>query len=141
MNQNLFRGVGAEIRLISDDSFLKIRETLTRIGVASKTEQKIFQSCHILHKMDKETDRSRYVILHFKELFILDGKNDTLSEEDKGRRNTITNLLEEWNLLEIVNPDQTVDPILPLSGVKIIPFRDKPKWELISKYTIGSKKV
>jgi len=91
--------------------------------------------------MDKETDRSRYVILHFKELFILDGKNDTLSEEDKGRRNTITNLLEEWNLLEIVNPDQTVDPILPLSGVKIIPFRDKPKWELISKYTIGSKKV
>ena len=129
--EDIFKGVGIEIQLVDKENFLKIKETLTRIGVASKKENKLFQSCHILHK------RGRYAILHFKELFILDGKNDILSEEDKARRNTIANLLEEWNLVRI---ESTIDgDFAPLNQIKIISHKEKDNWVLCSKYNIGKK--
>lgn len=140
IEDNLFRGQGVEIELPSPDNFLKIKETLMRIGIASRRDRTLFQSCHILHKRDKETDVSRYVILHFKELFILDGKQNNLEEEDIGRRNTIVNLLEEWSLLKIVDPKQTEHPITPLNKIKIIAFKEKDTWSLESKYTVGNKK-
>lgn len=140
MDQNLFRGQGVEIRLIVPDNFLKIKETLTRMGIASRRDSTLFQSCHILHKRDKNTDVSRYSIMHFKEMFILDGKENTLDEDDIARRNTIVNLLEEWNLLETVDPQQTEDLVAPLSKIKIISFKDKGSWSLESKYTVGIKK-
>ena len=105
-NEDIFRGVGIEVRLPTEDSFLKIKETLTRIGISSRKEKKLYQSCHILHK------KGRYSILHFKELFILDGKHNTFTEEDQARRNTIVNLLEEWELLEIVDKEKTKEPRL-----------------------------
>lgn len=134
MEKDLFRGVGVEITLPSSDNFLKIKETLTRIGIASKKERKLFQSCHILHKQGK------YSILHFKELFILDGKDNTFADEDKSRRNTIVNLLEEWGLLEIVDPAKTEDPVAPLSQIKILSHKEKDGWALEQKYNIGKKK-
>ena len=142
MNENLFRGQGVEIRLPDPESFLKIKETLTRIGISSKKEPVLFQSCHILHKRDRTTpdETSRYAIMHFKELFILDGKENNLEEDDIARRNTIVNLLEEWSLLEVVNPSQIEDPVAPLSKIKILPHKEKSKWELKSKYTVGVKK-
>lgn len=133
MGTDLFRGVGVQIRLPEPDSFLKIKETLMRIGISSKKENKLYQSCHILHK------RGNYAILHFKELFILDGKTDTFSDEDIARRNTIVNLLEEWNLLEIVDPDQTEQPVAPLSQIKILSFKERDNWELVAKYNVGKK--
>jgi hypothetical protein len=133
MEEDIFKGVGVEIRLPTQDSFLKIKETLTRIGISSRKEKKLYQSCHILHK------KGRYSILHFKELFILDGKKNTFTEEDKARRNTIVNLLEEWELIEIVNKNQTQDPIASLNQIKIIPFKDKENWDLAVKYNIGKK--
>jgi hypothetical protein len=139
MDQKLFRGQGVEIELLVPDNFLKIKETLTRIGIASRRDKTLFQSCHILHKRDKATDESRYAILHFKEMFILDSKQNNLDDEDIARRNTIVNLLEEWKLLKIVNPKQTEDPVAPLSKIKIIAFKDKDSWTLESKYTIGVK--
>lgn len=132
-DDDIFRGCGVEIRLPSDESFLTIKETLTRMGIASRKEKMLFQSCHILHK------RGRYAILHFKELFILDGKSNTFSEEDKGRRNTITNLLKQWGLVEIVDEEQTKEPVSPLSQVKILPFKEKSEWNLVIKYNIGAK--
>lgn len=132
-NEDIFRGVGVEIILPEPDNFLKIKETLTRIGIASKKEKKLYQSCHILHK------KGRYAILHFKELFILDGKDNNFSEEDAGRRNTIVNLLEEWELLEVVDASKTEDPIAPLNQIKIIPFKEKSSWEMVVKYNIGKK--
>ena len=114
MNEDIFKGVGVEIELPSDDSFLKIKETLTRIGISSRKEKRLYQSCHILHK------KGRYAILHFKELFILDGKQNTFTDEDKARRNTIVNLLEEWELLKIVDKEKTKDPVAPLNHIKII---------------------
>ena len=123
-----------EVTLPSQESFLKIKETLTRIGIASKKEQKLFQSCHILHKQGK------YYIVHFKELFMLDGKTNDFSEEDKGRRNTIIALLTEWNLLKPVVAEMIVDPITPLSQIKILPYKDKEDWELVAKYSIGKKR-
>lgn len=132
--EDLFRGVGVEISLLSADNFLKIKETLTRIGIASKQDKKLYQSCHILHK------QGRYSILHFKELFILDGKDNNFTEEDKARRNTIANLLEEWNLVDIVDSSLVEDPIAPLNQIKIISFKDKDNWELVSKYNIGKKR-
>lgn len=123
-----------EIRLKSDDDFLKIKETLTRIGISSKREKKLFQSCHILHKQGK------FYIVHFKELFMLDGKPTVFTEEDKGRRNTITSLLEEWNLLDIVKPEMVDEPRAPISQIKIIAHKEKDQWELCSKYTIGKIK-
>lgn len=123
-----------EIKLNDESDFLKIKETLQRIGVASRKENKLYQSCHILHK------QGRYYIVHFKELFALDGKSTDFSEEDKGRRNTIASLLEEWNLLTIVDPSKVVEPRAPMSQIKIIAFKDKGNWELVAKYNIGKNK-
>lgn len=123
-----------EIKLKDPDDFLKVRETLTRIGVASKKEQTLYQSCHILHK------RGKFYIVHFKELFKLDGKPTEFTEEDMARRNTIANLLEEWNLVEIVNSEKTEEPVAALSQIKVIPHKDKANWNLTAKYSIGKKK-
>lgn len=133
LNEDIFRGVGIEIELPTQDTFLKVKETLTRIGISARQEKKLFQSCHILHK------KGRYSILHFKELFILDGKINTFTEEDMARRNTIVNLLAEWSLVKIVNPKQTKDLTASLSQIKIISFKDKADWELAVKYNIGKK--
>jgi Bacteriophage translational regulator len=123
-----------EVNLIKADDFLKVRETLTRIGIASRKEPKLFQSCHILHK------QGHYYVVHFKELFALDGKPTNFSEEDVGRRNTIANLLAEWGLVTLVNPEKSSSPLTPINTIKIIPFKDKEKWELIPKYNIGRPK-
>lgn len=130
---DIFRGYGVEIRLKKPDDFLKVRETLTRIGVASKRDKVLYQSCHILHK------QGRYVILHFKELFGLDGKPTNLTEEDVSRRNTITNLLWEWDLIELIDPEKTKDPVSPMNQIKILPFKEKAEWSLVPKYLVGKK--
>lgn len=134
MTDDIFSGKGVEIHLGEEDDFLKIRETLTRIGVASRKDKTLYQSCHILHK------QGRYSIVHFKELFELDGKPSNFSDEDKGRRNTIAKLLEDWGLIKIADPDSAKDPISPLSQIKILPFKEKNDWELVAKYNIGRKK-
>jgi hypothetical protein len=123
-----------EVTLPSDDSFLKVKETLTRIGVASRKDKKLYQSCHILHKQGK------YYITHFKELFMLDGKVNNFDDEDKARRNAIINLLEEWNLVKVVNHEQIEDPVAPLSQIKVLPYKEKGEWDLVPKYSIGKKK-
>ena len=123
-----------EVRLVSEDDFLKIRETLTRIGVASRKDRKLYQSCHILHK------QGRYYIVHFKELFMLDGKPSNFSEEDTGRRNTIANLVAEWGLVQLIDPSKTREPVALLSQIKVLPYKEKDDWELVSKYNIGRKK-
>lgn len=133
MSEDIFRGNGVEVKFTTPDNFLKIKETLTRIGVASKKDKKLYQSCHILHK------QGRYAIMHFKELFIMDGKNDTFTEEDEGRRNTIANLLEEWGLLQVVKQFGPDDPMAPLSQIKVLSFGEKAGWELVTKYSIGKK--
>ena len=133
-NEDIFRGVGVEVQLKSQDDFLKVRETLTRIGIASKKERKLYQSCHILHK------RGRYVILSFKELFKLDGKESNFNESDLARRNTIAKLLHDWNLVQIIDLESIKEPTVPISQIKIIPFKDRENWELIAKYQVGSKK-
>jgi hypothetical protein len=122
-----------EVTLNEQDNFLKVRETLTRIGVSSRKEKVLYQSCHILHKQGK------YYIVHFKELFALDGKPSNISENDIQRRNAIANLLEEWGLVKILNKELMKDNIAPLHQVKIISFREKDDWELITKYNIGKK--
>lgn len=122
-----------EVKLKSDEDFLKVRETLTRIGVASKKEKKLFQSCHILHK------QGCYYIVHFKELFALDNKPSNFSEEDVGRRNTIANLMAEWGLVDLIDPNKSKEPIAAMSQIKIIPYKDKNEWELVTKYNIGRK--
>lgn len=126
-----------EIRLKTPSDFLKIKETLTRIGIASYKDRKLFQSCHILHK------QGRYYLVHFKELFLLDGKvqQTVFYEGDKARRNTIANLLSEWELLELIDPTRSVDPVAPVNLMTIIPFRNKGQWELVTKYEIGKKRV
>lgn len=124
-----------EVRLARDEDFLKIKETLTRIGIASRKEKKLYQSCHILHK------RGKYYIVHFKELFLLDGKQSDFSDDDRARRNAITYLLEEWGLLELVSKVEVPDQHVKISGIKVIAFKDKDDWFLESKYTIGKKKV
>lgn len=121
-----------EIVLNEPDDFLKIRETLTRIGVASRKDNKLYQSCHILHK------QGRYFIVHFKELFLLDGKKSNLEENDVARRNTIATLMSDWGLVTIQGP-QALQPLAPLRQIKIIPFKDKGNWELCPKYNIGNK--
>lgn len=128
-----------EISLKASDDFLKVKETLTRIGIASRKDNKLFQSCHILHKKDKDLGVSRYFLVHFKELFKLDGKPDTFSIEDEARRNTIANLLEEWDLVSIVSP-KPLQPVCPINKIKIVSFREKGSWELVSKYNIGKPK-
>ena len=122
-----------EVTFEERDDFLKIRETLSRIGIASRREQELFQSCHILHK------RGKYYIVHFKELFQLDGKPTTIEESDIGRRNTICNLLQQWNLLKVVDSSRIEGPTVPLSQVKIIPYKEKTEWKLTTKYSIGSQ--
>jgi len=121
-----------EVTLSEPDDFLKVRETLTRIGVASRKDKKLFQSCHILHK------QGRYFIVHFKELFLLDGKKANLEENDVARRNTITTLMSDWGLVEIQNNEEA-KPLAPLRQIKIIPFKEKDQWELCPKYNIGNK--
>ena len=123
-----------EVRLIDQSNFLKIKETLTRIGVAYNKERKLWQSCHILQK------RGKYYIVHFKELFILDGKLSNFDESDLARRNSIANLLQEWGLVEIIDPDQTSDPIAEMTGIKVLPYSKKEEWTLIPKYMIGNKR-
>ena len=120
-----------EVGLKEPDDFLKIRETLSRIGVASRKEKKLYQSCHILHK------QGRYYIVHFKELFALDGKQTNLSDNDIARRNTIANLLNDWGLVEIMS---NAEPNAPLSQIKIISFKEKSEWVLETKYNIGKKR-
>ena len=123
-----------EVILNEPDDFLKVRETLTRIGVASRKEKKLYQSCHILHK------QGRYYITHFKELFALDGKHANLTVNDVQRRNRIIRLLSDWGLIGIVNPDSATD-ITPLNQIKVLSYKDKGDWILEQKYNIGSKKV
>ena len=120
-----------EVTLNEPDDFLKIRETLTRIGVASRKDNKLYQSCHILHK------QGRYFIVHFKELFLLDGKKSNLEENDVARRNTIATLMSDWGLLTIEKTNK-LDPIAPLRQIKIISFKDKDQWDLCPKYNIGN---
>lgn len=122
-----------EITLNNQDDFLKVRETLTRIGVASRKDEILYQSCHILHK------QGRYFIVHFKELFALDGKFADISENDLQRRNTIAQLLEDWGLVNILAPDLFID-VAPLSQIKVLSFSEKDKWNLVTKYNIGKKK-
>ena len=121
-----------EVSLNEPDDFLKVRETLTRIGVASRKEKKLFQSCHILHK------QGRYFIVHFKELFLLDGNKSNLEEGDVARRNTIATLMSDWGLVTIQD-ESKAQPLSPLRQIKIIPFKDKQEWELCPKYNIGRK--
>jgi len=134
MSMDLFKGYGVPIELKTDDDFLKVKETLSRIGVASRKEKILWQSCHILHK------QGFYHILHFKELFLLDGRNSDLSENDIARRNTITMLLEQWELLEIKDKDLVESNVVDLSQIKILTHREKGEWTLEQKYSIGSKK-
>ena len=122
-----------EVTLEKQDDFLKVRETLTRIGVAAKNENVLYQSCHILHKQGK------YYIVHFKELFELDGKPSNISENDIARRNAIANLITEWGLVKLVDPAKTSTNVAPLSQIKILPFKEKAEWQLVAKYTIGKK--
>lgn len=134
IQDDIFEGYGVEITLKDAESFLLIRETLTRIGVASQKDgKKLYQSCHILHK------RGRYAIVHFKELFELDGKASNISEEDLARRNKIALLLEEWGLVKIVSKGQ-VAGTLDNATIKVIPFKEKSQWQLLPKYNIGGKK-
>lgn len=130
---DIFNGVGIEISLAKPDDFLKIKETLTRIGVSSSKSKILYQSCHILHK------RGRYSILHFKELFKLDGKASNMDDADIARRNAIARLLEEWKLLTIIDVEKASSPVAPINQIKIIAFKDKGDWELVQKYTIGNK--
>lgn len=123
-----------EVTLKRDEDFLKVKETLTRIGVASRKEKKLYQSCHILHK------RGRYYIVHFKELFLLDGKQSDFTEEDVGRRNAISALLEEWGLVTVVDKARFDEPKAKMASIRILPFSEKQEWILESKYTIGKKK-
>tara|TARA_R110000824_G_scaffold276181_2_gene464733 strand:+ start:2362 stop:2760 length:399 start_codon:yes stop_codon:yes gene_type:complete len=129
-NEDVFNGLGVEVRLEEEDDFLMVKETLTRMGVSSRKENKLFQSCHILHK------RGRYAIMHFKELFILDGLESDISESDISRRNLIAKLIDEWELCEIIN-DAQIDPVANMGQIKIISHKDKKDWELIPKYHIG----
>ena len=133
MNDTLIEAM-VEVKLNEPDDFLKVRETLTRIGIASSKEKTLFQSCHILHKQGK------YYIVHFKELFALDGKTTNFTENDTARRNSIANLLSEWELITLVEPDKSAEPTVPLSQLKILSFKEKDEWDLTPKYNIGNKR-
>lgn len=132
MNQQIERLV--EVKIAEEEDFLKIKETLTRIGIASKKDNTLFQSCHILHKQGK------YYIVHFKELFWLDGKPSNFTEEDKSRRNTIISLLQEWGLVKVLDFDKIKEPKALMNQIKIVNFKDKINWNLEPKYNIGRKK-
>lgn len=124
-----------EVTLPQQENFLKVKETLTRIGISSKTENKLYQSCHILHK------KGKYYIVHFKELFMLDGMPTAFPESDIARRNTIANLLAEWGLVKLVEVNKSKEPVVPVSYLKILPYGEKKDWELVPKYNIGRKKA
>jgi len=124
-----------EVKIGEEEDFLKIKETLTRIGVASRKEKKLYQSCHILHKQGK------YYIVHFKEMFLLDGKPSNFSDEDKGRRNKIIELLQDWGLLKVLELEKIVQPLASISQIKIINHKEKVDWKLEAKYNMGRKKV
>lgn len=132
MNQQIENLI--EVKIAEEEDFLKIKETLQRIGISSKKNNTLYQSCHILHK------QGNYYIVHFKELFILDGKPSNFTEEDKSRRNTIVTLLQEWGLVKIINFDKVKEPKAPMNQIKIIAFKDKPNWILEPKYNIGRTK-
>ena len=121
-----------EISFSENDDFLKIRETLTRIGVASRKDRTLYQSCHILHK------RGKYYLVHFKELFALDGKDSSINDNDIARRNAIARLLEEWKLLKIVDTVKASTPLAPMSQIKVLPHKEKDEWKLVAKYNIGA---
>jgi hypothetical protein len=123
-----------EVTLPNPDNFLKVRETLSRIGVASKKDKTLYQSCHILHK------QGRYYIVHFKQLFLLDGKQSDFVEDDRARLNTIANLLSEWELVSLVDENKSAVPVAPLSQIKIISHKEKTDWNLVAKYNIGKKR-
>lgn len=127
---DIFNGLGVEVR-IRDEDFLKIKETLTRIGISSKKEKKLFQSCCILHK------QGRYAIFHFKEMFALDGRETNFSEEDEARRNKIIELLEDWGLLEVMDSEQILEPIAHMNQIKVISYKEKDEWQLEQKYNMG----
>ena len=129
----LFKGYGIPIELADDESFLQIKETLTRIGIASKKEKILWQSCNILHK------RGFYHLMHFKELFLLDGRDSDISDIDIARRNTITLLLQDWGLLKIKNLDIIGNNVLDISQMKILSYKEKPEWQLCQKYAVGNK--
>ena len=133
MNDTLIEAM-VEVKLNEPDDFLKVRETLTRIGIASRKEKTLFQSCHILHKQGK------YYIVHFKELLALDGKTTNFTENDTARRNSTANLLSEWELISLVDPDKSAEPTVPLSQLKILSFKEKDEWDLTPKYNIGNKR-
>lgn len=130
---DVFNGIGIEVKLRDTEDFLKVKETLTRIGIASKKDKTLYQSCHILHK------QGRYAIVHFKEMFLLDGKPSDFSEEDRARRNTIANLLHDWELYDLVNEDKSASPTAPMTQIKVLSHKEKSDWNLVSKYTIGKK--
>ena len=131
-NEDIFQGLGVEIELKTEDDFLKVRETLTRMGVSSRKEKKLYQSCHILHK------RGRYAIMHFKELFELDGLESNISDNDIGRRNAVAKLLDEWGLVKVIDKFEEDEPMATVSQIKIISHKDKDDWELVPKYHIGN---
>ena len=131
-NEDIFDGLGVEIKLKSKDDFLKVKETLTRMGVSSKKEKKLYQSCHILHK------RGRYAIMHFKEMLDLDGLETDIDDTDFGRRNLIVKLLVEWGLVEAIDAEEYKEPQLSLAQLKIIPHKEKKEWQLVPKYHIGN---
>lgn len=122
-----------EVTLPESDNFLKVKETLSRIGIASKKDKTLYQSCHILHK------QGSYFIVHFKQMFLLDGKKSDFSVEDQARLNTIANLLDEWGLVKLVDKDKSNDPVAPLSQIKVLPYKEKNEWTLVTKYSIGKK--
>ncbi len=124
-----------EVKIDGEESFLKIKETLTRIGVASRKENKLYQSCHIFHK------QGHYYIVHFKEMFLLDGKPSNFSEEDMGRRNKIIELLQDWGLLTVVDPEKIKEPISPMNQIKVLNYKEKNEWTLEAKYQIGRKRI
>lgn len=123
-----------EVTLPNPDNFLKVKETLSRIGIASKKDKTLYQSCHILHKQGK------YYIVHFKQMFLLDGKKSDFSADDLARLNTITNLLDEWGLIELVSETKTCTPVAPLNQIKIISYKEKSDWNLVTKYSLGKRK-
>lgn len=135
MSMELFKGYGVPVKLSDEESFLKIKETLTRIGIASRKEKTLWQSCHILHK------QGFYHILHFKELFMLDGRTSDISDTDIARRNTITLLLQDWDLLKIANENIIGSNVLDMSQIKVLSHKEKFDWKLEHKYSIGSRKV
>lgn len=134
MTENVFNGHGVEISLPDSQSFLKIKETLTRIGILSKKDNILYQSCHILHK------KGFYAILHFKELFLLDGKPANISDNDIGRRNTIVSLLQDWGLLKIVEPNFENQSLVSVNQIKILSYKEKNDYELVEKYQVGRQK-